>query len=189
MSLKYCFQRDLRGKAINCPAGVSSGRKTKKSLKTEPCGGAGGPPKGLLLGILFYPRRTHFKILGLDRLGDMSPTPRAASWPALGTGGPVLARLVPETCASCNRLVEGRSQQRPRSFCGFSGQNASFAGLGCLFPGAASRSEEPGSSLLGSLSPCPVLHASLQPRVQQKDFFTARGSNLSPFTPWAEGGL
>ena len=128
--------------------------------------------------ILFYPppqsidpRPTHFKVLGLHRLGDMSPD-GTGQLPGQhpGTGGPVLARLIPETCTSCNRLTEGRSQQRPRRFCGFSGRNASLAGLGCLFPGAACRSEEPGSALLGSLSLCPVLHAPLQPQPQWKDF-------------------
>ena len=101
------------------------------------------PPPGLASWGLFLPtspthrlKAAHFKVLGLGRPGRMSPMAHGAvSLPAPGTGGPGLARLIPEVDASCYKLTQGRRHSSdPDTSAVCLGRTSPLQGLGCLFP-------------------------------------------------------
>lgn len=130
----------------------------------------------------------HFKVLGLARPGEMSPiTYRALPLQHLGREGWSLLVSSQRSAQAATSSHRGDSGD-PDAPAICLGRMSFLPGLDCLLPGAASRSEDAGSAMLGSLCPS-VLHAHLQPQAPVEGLALLMVVIQALLSPWTKRSL
>ena len=104
-----------------------------------------------------------------------------------GQGGSALLISSPRSAHAATSSQRAGDSSDPDASAVCLGRMSPLLGLGCLFPEAASGSEEPASSVLGSLSLCPILHVHFQPQALVERLSLLMVALCAPLHPQSKG--